>query len=134
MRGQEYEQAKLRRQQAQQLPSRDPQDPDFRRLGYVRYADDFWLGCSGPREEAEEIRSKVEGVLRDNLNLELSKEKTLIPQARTEAARVLGDEIVTLDADDKHAHRGQRGLTGVRGLKVPGEVIKENCSRYRQRG
>src|SRR6266566_8584348 len=28
------------RKQAQQLPSRDPHDPDFRRLKYIRYADD----------------------------------------------------------------------------------------------
>ena len=32
--------AKLLRQQMQQLPSLDPEDPDFRRLKYVRYADD----------------------------------------------------------------------------------------------
>src|SRR5258708_25352704 len=37
------EDAKLLRQLQQQLPSRDPDDPDFRRLKYVRYADDFLL-------------------------------------------------------------------------------------------
>jgi hypothetical protein len=66
------------------------------------------LGFSGPREEAEEIRSKLETFLRETLKLELSKEKTLITQARTEAARFLGYAIVTLDAHDKHDHRGQR--------------------------
>ena len=35
------EEAELLRQQMQQLPSLDPKDPDFRRLKYVRYADDF---------------------------------------------------------------------------------------------
>ena len=36
------------RRQAQQMPSRDPNDPDFRRLWYVRYADDCAPGnvCS----------------------------------------------------------------------------------------
>ncbi|GET44165.1 hypothetical protein MiSe_89910 [Microseira wollei NIES-4236] len=29
-------------QQAQSIPSCDPKDPDFRRLWYTRYADDFW--------------------------------------------------------------------------------------------
>jgi retron-type reverse transcriptase len=38
------EEAKLLRQQMQQLPCQDPEDPDFRRLKYVRYADDFLLG------------------------------------------------------------------------------------------
>lgn len=34
------EEAKRLRKQAQQMPSRDPNDPEFRRLWYVRYADD----------------------------------------------------------------------------------------------
>jgi hypothetical protein len=34
------EEAKLLRQLQLQLPSLDPDDPDFRRLKYVRYADD----------------------------------------------------------------------------------------------
>ena len=50
------DEAWLLRRQAQQMPSRDPNDPDFRRLWYVRYADDFLLGFSGPREEAEQIK------------------------------------------------------------------------------
>jgi group II intron reverse transcriptase/maturase len=36
----EHEEARKLRQQAQQMPSRDPEDPNFRRLWYVRYADD----------------------------------------------------------------------------------------------
>ena len=109
------DEAWLLRRQAQQMPSRDPNDPDFRRLWYVRYADDFLLGFSGPRKEAEEITLQLEGFLRDSLKLELSREKTLITHARTEAARFLGYEIITLDADEKHdlaviavstAHRG----------------------------
>jgi len=129
----DHEQARSLRQQAQQMPSRDPQDPDFRRLWYVRYADDFLLGFSGPREEAEEIKEKLRAYLRDNLKLELSASKTLITHARTEAARFLGYEIVTLDADDKHDHRGQRCINGAPGLKVPVEVIKAKCSQYMQR-
>jgi len=34
-------------QQAQRLPSRDPHDPNFRRLWYVRYAGDMLLGLTG---------------------------------------------------------------------------------------
>lgn len=130
----DHEQAKLLRQQAQQMPSRDPHDPDFRGLWYVRYADDFLLSFSGPWEEAKEIKDKLGTFLQGNLKLELSREKTLITHARTEAARFLGYEIVTLDADDKHDHRGQRCINGVPGLKVPVGVIKAKCSQYMQRG
>jgi Type II intron maturase len=92
------------------------------------------LGFSGPRVEAEEIKSKLGAFLRDHLKLELSKEKTLITHARTKAARFLGYEIVTLNANDKHDQRGQRCINGAPGLKVPVEVIKEKCSRYMQQG
>ena len=34
------EQARKLNQQAQSIPSRDPYDPNFRRLWYTRYADD----------------------------------------------------------------------------------------------
>jgi len=78
------EEARLFRQQMQQLPSQDPNDPDFRRLKYVRYADDFLLGFIGPRSEAEEIKLKLEAFLRDHLKLDLSRTKTLITHARTE--------------------------------------------------
>jgi RNA-directed DNA polymerase len=33
-----------------ELPSRDPHDEGFRRLYYVRYADDFIIGFSGPKK------------------------------------------------------------------------------------
>jgi hypothetical protein len=116
------------------MPSRDPNDPDFRRLWYVRYADDFLLGFSGPREEAKQIKLQLEEFLRDSPKLELSQEKTVITHARTEAARFLGYEIVTLDTDEKHDHRGQRCINGASGLKVPVDVIRAKCSRYTRRG
>src|SRR6516165_7721571 len=128
------DEAQRLRHQAQHMASRDPGDPDFHRLWYVRYADDFLLGFSGPRAEAEEIRRQLQGFLHGELKLELSQEKTLITHARTEAARFLGYEIVTLDADCKHDHRGQRCINGAPGLKVPAAVIRKKCSRYMQRG
>ena len=44
------------RKQLQQLPSRDPYDPGYRRLRYVRYADDFVLGFIGPKVEAQQVK------------------------------------------------------------------------------
>src|SRR5215469_14365442 len=60
------------------LPWGDPNDPGYRRLRYVRYADDWLLGFSGPKKEAEEIKSRIGAFLRDELKLELSDSKTLI--------------------------------------------------------
>lgn len=130
----EYQRAKMLRLQAQQMPSRDPEDPDFRRLWYVRYADDFLLGFSGPRHEAEEIKQAIRQFLHDTLKLEMSTEKTLITHARTEAARFLGYEVVTLDAMTKQDHRGQRCINGAVRLKIPVEVIRQQCQKYMRNG
>jgi hypothetical protein len=66
--GQTDEAWRLRRQ-AQHMPSRDPKDPDFRRLWYLRYADDFVLGFNRPRREAEQIKLQLEAFLRDSLTV-----------------------------------------------------------------
>jgi hypothetical protein len=121
-------------QQAQAIPSRDPNDPNFRRLWYDRYADDTLLGFVGPKAEAEDIKRQLAVFLRDELKLELSEEKTLITHARDEVAYFLGYEIHTLHADDKHDHRGQRCINGAMGLRVPARVIQTQCAKYMRRG
>jgi hypothetical protein len=131
----DLDEAKTLRRQAQQRPSRDPNDPEFRRLWYVRYADDGRLGFSGPREEAEAIKAQLNEFLRETRTLRLSDEKTLITNARTQSARFLGDAVVKQHADDKQCwtqHR--RCINGAPGLKIPEEVIRANCTQYIRRG
>ncbi len=131
----ESKEAKALRQQAQRMPSRDPNDPNFRRLCYVRYADDWLLGFSGPREEAEKIKQQLAEFLRDSLKLELSQEKTLITNARTESAHFLGYEIVNQNEDAKqYRAKHRRCINGVPGLKVPVEVIRNKCTKYMRNG
>src|SRR5207249_11838850 len=90
------------------LPSQDPNDPCYRRLRYVRYADDWLLGFVGPKHEAEEIKSRVRGFLRNELQLEPSEAKPLITQAATGAARSPGYETVAQHADANLDRRGPR--------------------------
>jgi len=116
------------------MPSRDPNDADFRRLWYVRYADDFLLGFSGPRHEAAQIKQRIGQFLRETRRLELSEAKTLVTHARDNAARFLGYEVVTIHADGKHDQRGQRIINGLVRLKVPNDVIVERCRRYMRNG
>jgi group II intron reverse transcriptase/maturase len=127
------EEAKLLRQQMQQLPSQDPEDPDFRRLKYVRYADDFLLGFIGPKSEAEEIKHKLEVILREQLKLELSQAKTLITHARTEQARFLGYEVQVLHNDGKQTD-GRRSVNAQIGFQVPNDVIGQKCQDYTEEG
>jgi group II intron reverse transcriptase/maturase len=126
--------AQALRQQAQHLPSRDPHDAEYRRLRYVRYADDFLLGFSGPRAEAEAIKGQLGEFLRDQLKLELAASKTLITHARTQAARFLGYEVHVLQDDTKRNRRGQRHLNGAVGLRVPMAVVRAKCAPYLRHG
>jgi group II intron reverse transcriptase/maturase len=115
--------------QRRQLPSQDPADPGYRRLRYVRYADDWLLGFAGPRHEAEEIKSKIAAFLRDELKLELSPSKTLITHAASQAARFLGYEIKAQHSDTKIT-RNRRAVNGAIGLFVPRDVIRQKSVLY----
>lgn len=61
-----------------QLKSKDPQDPNYRRLQFVRYADDFLVGIIGPKLLAIRIKNLIARFLKHKLKLELSLEKTVI--------------------------------------------------------
>lgn len=132
-RGTAQESATLR-QQRRRLPSQDPNDPHYRRLRYVRYADDWLLGFVGPKAEAEEIKRDLGAFLRDHLKLELSEEKTLITHAASQAARFLGYEVVIRYANDKLDRRGQRQVNGTVGLRLPHDVIAAHRAPYERNG
>jgi len=125
--------ARALRKELRSMPSKDLRDPRYRRLRYVRYADDTLLGFTGPKAEAEEIKQRLREFLRDELKLELSEEKTLITHARTSAARFLGYEI-TVQQNDKAITNGQRSSNATIRLRVPTSVIKAKCASYMQRG
>jgi len=127
------EEANALRKAAQQLPSQLPDDPTYRRLKYVRYADDWLLGFIGPREEAEEIKQRIGQFLREVLKLELSEEKTLITHARTEAARFLNYHISTLQVDTYRPKR-RRTINGQIEMKVPADTVKQKCHQYMRGG
>jgi group II intron reverse transcriptase/maturase len=93
--------------QMRALPSKDPADPEYRRLRYCRYADDHLLGFIGPKAEAEQVKAELARFLREELKLELNADKILITHARTRAARFLGYEIIVQHADTKFT-RGRR--------------------------
>jgi AI2M/AI1M-like, HNH endonuclease/Reverse transcriptase (RNA-dependent DNA polymerase)/Type II intron maturase len=119
--------------QRRQLPSQDPNDLDYRRLRYVRYCDDWLLGFAGPKREAEEIKTKVAAFLRDELKLELSRTKTLITHATSQAAHFLGYEIRAQYCDTKIS-RNRRAVNAAIGLFVPRTVIRQRCVLYMSKG
>src|SRR6266516_1247461 len=72
------ERAEQVRKEAQQYPSSDPNDPEYRRLRYVRYADDFLRGFAGPLTEAKEIKERIATFLRTELKLTFPAQHTPI--------------------------------------------------------
>ena len=74
------------------MEATDPLDPGFKRLHYIRYADDFLIGIQGSKAEAEQLRNWLEVFLREELQLELSVEKTLVTNAK-KRVRFLGYDI-----------------------------------------
>lgn len=132
------EKAEKLRKQAQSIPSLEVNDPGYRRLRYVRYADDFLLGFIGPKSEAEEIKQKLKEFLQEELKLELSQAKTLVTHARSEAARFLGYEITIRQENTKRCttHKGtdRRSINGRIGLRVPKDIIGGKCKSYMRKG
>src|SRR6266705_951694 len=119
--------------QLRTLPRDEPMDPGYRRLKYLRYADDHILGFIGPKAEAEEIKARLATFLRETLELELNQAKTLITHARTQRARFLGYDISVWHCNTKITG-GRRAANGKIALKVPPDVVRTQCARYRKHG
>jgi group II intron reverse transcriptase/maturase len=79
--------------QMKKLPSMNTKDPNFIRLKYVRYADDWLIGVIGSHKLAEEIKGRVGEFLKTRLKLRLSGDKTVVTNAKTEEAKFLGYRI-----------------------------------------
>jgi len=128
------ERAEELRKAMQQYPSVDPNDEEYRRLRYVRYADDFLLGYAGTLAEATEIKEKIAAFLRTQLNLTLSADKTLITHASTGRARFLGYEIGTMYCQTKFDKLRKRAVNGKIGLYIPEDVLQKKRQRYLRDG
>ena len=109
------------------IPCKNPMDADFRRLQYVRYADDFIIGIIGAKEDARAVKQEVSSYIASQLKLELSDEKTLVTKA-TDRAKFLGFEIrVTPQSNlTKKTKSGTkaRNFSGHVMLEVPTSVIQ----------
>ena len=71
-------------------PSKDPCDNKFRRLYYVRYADDFLLGFCGTKAEADGIKEELANFLQEELKLTVNLEKSEIYHSRDKNILFLG--------------------------------------------
>lgn len=106
------------------LPCKDATD---KKLSYVRYADDFIIGISGSREDAEEIKSALTQFISERLKLELSADKTKITHS-SENTLFLGYELsVRRNSQTKRTASGviRRTLNNSVALLVPMDRIEK---------
>lgn len=112
------------------VPSYDVHDPAYRRLRYIRYADDFLLAFSGPKDEAISIKEALAAFLRDSLCLNLSKTKTLVTHGRSKPARFLGYDISVGHNDTWRDAAGRRNANSEILLRLPTDTLQKFCRRY----
>jgi group II intron reverse transcriptase/maturase len=95
------------------LVSKDFNDPGFRRLRYVRYADDFLIGVIGKRCETVKVRLLVKNFLLDTLYLILNLDKTHITHFNRQGVNFLGTYLRGNQETEKKVHfilRNQKRL------------------------
>lgn len=78
------------------IPHGDTHDPNYRRLNYNRYADDFIIGIIGSKQEAKEIAKTVTQFINDELGLAIAENKFNIVQAK-EGISFLGFVVQAYD-------------------------------------
>ena len=126
-----YEIAQLSKQMLS-TPHKDTMDADFRRLQYVRYADDFLISVIGSKSECETIKADITQFMREQLKLELSDEKTLITHAQ-DKAKFLGYEIFIRKSDAVKRNRDgvlKRDFNGAVVLTLNSAVIQKKLTEY----
>jgi len=130
-----FKEAKTFDQQLRQMPTQEPFDENYIRLVYVRYCDDFIISVIGSKSLAEEIKTTVKDFLKNQLDLELSMEKTLITHTVKERARFLGYEINKAVNNTKLIKNSNgdkvRAVNGKIQLLVPGDVITQKLKPFK---
>src|SRR5260370_3234368 len=93
-------------------PSKDPFDPEFRRLHYCRFADDFIIGIIGSHADAAAVREKVKRFIHQTLKLTIAEEKSHIRPSREGATFVgywiksySGHRVVKVKIAGRHTTR-----------------------------
>ena len=133
----DYAHAEALLQQMRTLHASDPLDPNYIKVKYCRYADDFIVMMIGSKQLAAHIREDIR-VFLETLSLVLSPEKTLITNLSDRRVRFLGYEIAKTHEDTKltpNAHGvKKRTANGTIQLLVPADVVREKLKPFVRNG
>ena len=126
------EKVKALRYEKLHTPNSLQMDENYRRMKYVRYADDFLIGVIGSKADCERIKADITQYMRDTLRLELSAEKTLITHAE-ENAKFLGFDITVNNGTATKRNclgRLRRAFTGKVRLMLNIETVKKKLTEF----
>jgi group II intron reverse transcriptase/maturase len=108
-------------------------DSGYKRMQYVRYADDFLVGIIGSKQDSEKVKDDIRRYLAKSLRLELSDEKTLITNAQ-KSAHFLGFSIYVRQSElSKRDCMGRlvRNYVGRLVLEVSNPTIRMKLLDYK---
>ena len=112
------------------IRSRNGLDPNYRRLLFCRYADDFLIGIIGSKSDAIKIMGEVKTYLKEYLLLDASEEKSKISKASS-GTIFLGYQVLTASGSPVRKVRQRGRVTITRyasdriNLRVPPSRIVE---------
>lgn len=72
------------------IRSKDPYDINYRRLKYVRYADDFIIGVISRIREAKELQDKINNFIKEYIYINVSLAKSELISASKQETKFLG--------------------------------------------
>lgn len=93
------------------ISASDAMDPNFKRIKYVRYADDFVILIIGSYEEATKIRTRIKDFLLENCGLVLNVDKTVISNIHKPGFKFLGADCRRADMTKNHVVRLKRDVS-----------------------
>lgn len=121
-------------QQRKAMSSTDTFDPNYKRLFYTRYADDFVVGIIGSKQDAITIYDKAQAFIRNKLHLNIAPEKSEIVHAQT-GVRFLGYDIKVISGDRVVKTTRSNSYTRVKSvsrriqLHIPQEKLRTFCQK-----
>jgi group II intron reverse transcriptase/maturase len=104
------------RSKMRSMSSGDPMDTNFKRLLYIRYADDFIVLIKGSYKECEKIKTDISKFLKVVCGLEINEDKTIISSTRKHF-KFLGASIVNPSTRNYIVKSGRGSLKKVAVLR-----------------
>lgn len=104
------------------IPMGNPFDPNFKRMKYIRYADDFVILIEGNKNDAINIKNIAREFLFSHCGLTLNPEKTIIRNLSDNKFSFLGADICKLKKQATYPSK-TRNASGIIRKRPPSRLL-----------